>query len=243
MKKELKKQIKEDEFLSGIEIAWKWFRENEKLARSGVIAAAVAIALAVGLSYFQGKRERGAAAAFDAAMRVYETPIAGETPGAPPSGVVPFKEASEKYTKAAAAFDGVERSYPGQAVGRRARYYAALCRVELGDLAPARSALQALAGGSAGLETSLAKLGLADLERRGGAVDKAVEAYRALAEDATLALPRDYVLMALAGTLEEARRTEEAAVSYQNVYERYPDSVYAGEAQHRAAYLRAASRG
>lgn len=243
MKKQLKKQIKEDEFLSGVELAWKWFRDNEKLARSGLIAVAAAVALAAGLSYFEGKRERDASAALDAAMRVYETPLAGEIQGAPPSGVTPFKEARDKFTKAAAAFDGVERGYPTLPVGRRARYYAALCRLELGDMAGARQLLQALAGGAAGLETSLAKLSLADLDRRSGAVDKAVESYRALAEDAALALPRDYVLMTLAGTLEEARRTQEAATSYQSLYERYPDSVYAGEAQRRAAYLRAASQG
>lgn len=243
MKKELKKQIKEDEFLSGVEVAWKWFQANERLARYGLIAVGVAVVLGGGLNYLQGKRRHDATAAFDAAMRIYETPVAGETQGAPPAGVVPFKEAREKYTKAVAAFDGVERSYPSQDVGRRARYFGALCRIELGEFEPARQALQALAGGAAGFETSMAKLGLADLERRAGAVDKAVGTYRALAEDASLAVPRDYVLMALAGTLEDARRTQEAVASYTSLYERFPESVYAGEAQRRAAYLRAASQG
>ncbi len=243
MKKELKKQIKEDEFSSGVEIAWKWFQENEKLARGGLLAVVVALLLAAGFSYFSGKREREAAAAFDAAMRIYETPLASEIQGPPPAGVTPFKEASEKFTRAAAAFDGVERGNPSHLVGRRARYYAALCRVELGDLAGARQALQALAAGAGGLEASLAKLSLADLDRHSGAVDKAVEAYRSLAEDAALALPRDYVLMTLAGTLEEARRTQEAVASYQSLYERYPESSYAAEAQRRAAYLRGATRG
>jgi tetratricopeptide (TPR) repeat protein len=242
LKKELKKQIKEDEFLSGIEVVWKWFRENEKLARSGLLATALVVAVVAGLSFFNGQRERGAAAAFDAAMRIYETPVAAELQGAPPSGVSPFKEASEKFTKAAAAFDGVERAYPGRAEGRRARYFAALCRIELGDSAGARKALEALAA-SGGLEASLAKLSLADIDRRAGAVDKAVEAYKALAEDAAFALPRDYVLMTLAGTLEEARRTQEAAASYQSLYERYPDSSYAAEAQQRAAYLRGGGQG
>ena len=242
MKRELKKQIKEDEFLSGVGLAWKWLRENEKLARVVLVATVLVLVAVAGLSYFTGKRERGAAEAFDAAMRIYETPLAAELPGPPPSGVVPFKEASEKFTKAAAAFDGVERSYPSQLAGRRARYYAALCRIELGDLTGARQALEALAG-SGGLEASLAKLSLAGLDRRAGAVDKAVESYRSLAEDASFALPRDYVLMTLAHTLEEARRTQEAVVSYQSLYERYPESSYAAEAQQRAAYLRGRAKG
>ncbi len=243
MKKELKKQIKEDEFLSGVDVAWKWLKTHEKIARNGLIAVVVVVILGGGLRYLQGKREQDAAAAFDAAMRIYDAPVTSETQGAPPAGVVPFKEAREKFTKAAAAFDGVERSYPSHAVGRRARYFAALSRMELGEYEPARQALQSLAGGAAGFETSMAKLSLADLERRAGAVDKAVGAYRALADDAGLAIPRDYVLMALAATLEDARRTQEAVASYQSVYERFPDSVYAAEAQRRAAYLRAAPQG
>jgi predicted negative regulator of RcsB-dependent stress response len=242
LKRELKKQIKENEFLSGVEVVWKWYRENEKAARVALVAVVLAVAVAAGLSYFRSRQEQGASAAFDGAMRLYETPVVGEQQGAPPPGVTPFKEASEKFTKAAAAFDGVERSYPGQLAGRRARYYAALCRIELGDLAGARQALEALAG-AGGLEASLARLSLAGLERRAGAVDKAVEAYRALAEDASFALPRDYVLMTLAHTLEEARRAQEAVASYQSLYERYPESAYAAEAQQRAAYLRGGARG
>jgi len=244
LKRELKKQIREDELLSGVEVAWRWFKQNEKLARSG-LTAVVAVALLVGgFSFLRSKREHDASSAFEAAMQVYSTPLATEIQGGPPpAGVTPFKEARDKFTKAAAAFDGVERSYPSLTVGRQARYYAALCRIELGDTAAARQALQVLAAGGPEIETSLAKLGLAEIDRRSGAVDKAVEAYRTLAEDASLALPRDYVLMMLADTLEEARRTQEAATSYQSLYERYPDSVYAADAHRKAAYLRGGSQG
>ena len=133
MKRELKKQIKENEFQSGVEVAWKWYRENDKLARGILVALLLVLAVTGGLRYFQNRREHGASAAFDAALRIYETPLAAELQGPPPSGVTPFKEASEKFTKAAAAFDGVERGYPGQLAGRRARYYAALCRIEVVD--------------------------------------------------------------------------------------------------------------
>jgi outer membrane protein assembly factor BamD (BamD/ComL family) len=56
-------------------------------------------------------------------------------------------------------------------------------------------------------------------------------------------MPRDYVLMSLASTLETAARTTEAVASYRRVYEEFPDSVYAPEAQRRAAYLKPESRG
>lgn len=244
MKKELKKSIKEDEFLSGMEIAWNWWKANEKLAKAGVAALAVALILAVGLSMLSSRRERDLAASFDAAMRVYETPLTSEVQGAPPPGVTLFATRSEKYTKAAAAFDGVERSHPSHVLGRRARYYAALCRLELGDAEGARKALKALADAApaSSLEGALARIGLADADRRSGALDKAVESYRALSDEAALGMPRDYVIMSLASTLETAQRTTEAAASYRRLYEQYPDSVYAPEAQRRAAYLRPETR-
>jgi tetratricopeptide (TPR) repeat protein len=245
LKKELKKSIKEDEFLSGLEVAWSWWKANEKVARLGVGALVLVLAAVSVFSMLRGRRERAVNVAFDAAMRVYETPLAAEVQETPPPGVMPFANARDKYTKAAAAFDGVERAHPTHLLGRRARYYAALCRLELGDSDAALKALKALADGApAGtLEGALARIAVADASRRAGSLDRAVESYRALVDEAALGMPRDYVLMSLASTLESAQRTTEAVASYRRLYEEFPDSVYAPEAQRRAAYLKPESRG
>src|SRR2546427_13097017 len=81
-----------------------------------------------------------------------------------------------------------------------------------------------MAEGKAGarLEPALARLALADLHRRQGQVDKAVEEYRALAGDAGLPLPRDFALMSLAGTLEDAKRLAEAGAAYKRTNEEVP---------------------
>lgn len=237
--------MKEDELLSGMELVWKWWKANEKMARIGVGALAVLLAAVLGYQSLQGRRERAVAAAFDAAMQIYETPVSAEVQGTPPAGVTPFASPKDKYTKAAAAFDGVERSHPTHLLARRARYYAAMCRLELGDADAALKALKAVADAApAGtLEGALARIAMADANRRAGSLDRAVESYRALADEAALGMPRDYVLMSLASTLETAQRTTEAVASYKRLYEQFPDSVYAPEAQRRAAYLRPESRG
>jgi outer membrane protein assembly factor BamD (BamD/ComL family) len=49
--------------------------------------------------------------------------------------------------------------------------------------------------------------------------------------------------MTLAATLEDAKRLEEARASYRRLIERFPESVYAGEARRRAAYLAPEARG
>jgi tetratricopeptide (TPR) repeat protein len=245
LKKELKKQIKEDEFLSTLERAWRWFEGNRRTAQAATAALVAAALLVGGVSFYRARREQRASAAFDAAMAIYETPLASEQQGPAPLGRAPFATSQDKFTKATAAFDGVERAYPDHVLGRRARYYAALSRLELGETAPAEKALKSLADTqpASSLEGALARLALADLQRRSGALDQAVESYRALADDPGLGLPRDHVLMSLAGALESAQRTTEAVASYRRLFEQFPESVYAPEAQRRAAYLKPDARG
>jgi hypothetical protein len=245
LKKDLKEQMKHDELLSGIEHAAVWASTHQGELRLG-LGVAVIVGIAAGaLFYFQGNRAREADRAFREAVAIYEAPVAAEQlPGADkPTGTV-FPTADEKYKAAAAAFDGVERRYGSLDVAERARYYAALSRVELKQYAEAEKALKAVAQRKDGarLEPALARLALADLQRRQGHVEEAVQEYRAIAGDPALALPRDFALMSLAATLEDARRPAEAAAAYKHLTEEFPASVYAAEASRKAAYLQGPKR-
>ncbi len=241
LKKELKQQIKQDELLSRIGQAWTWLQANRATAQRFALVALGLIVLVVGALAFQSHRTHAANLALDAAQQLYETPLASEvTADSAPPGSASFPSAAEKYKKAAAAFDGVERAFPTLAAGLRARYFGALCRIELGDYETARKTLQVIADRqqAGALEPTLARLALADIARRTGAVDKALESYRALADDASGAVPRDHALMTLAVTLEDASRRAEACASYERLVEQFPNSVYAAEARRRASYLR-----
>src|SRR6185503_18950452 len=169
----------------------------------------------------------------------YRAPLAAEVPqGEKPPGPV-FATAKERYEKAAAAFDGVQRQYGSTSTGLRARYYAALCRVELGQTEEARKDLAEVAARADGrsLEPALARLALADLLKRTGQTDQAIDAYRALVQDKSLPIPRDHVFMTLAETLELAHRPADARTAYKQLADEFPASPYAGPAQQRAAYL------
>ena len=238
MDKEFKKQIKEDEFKSAVVHAFDWSKLHSAEVR---ITAAVAVILAVLLGtvvYFQGAKRKEAEQGFAEAIETFSASV-GTPSEAPARGAKSFATAQEKYTQAVTAFDGLARKFPTRPEGLRAKYLAALSRVEIGQYTEAEKTLGEIAADrrAGALEPALARLALADLYRRSGQTDKAVAAFRELAADTTSALPRDAALMSLAGTLEDAKRLAEARASYQRLSEEFPQSVYAAEARRRADRL------
>jgi hypothetical protein len=238
LKKELKEQIKQDEFASGLEQAAAWVGAHRDEVRIGAGVAVVLLAAVGALAYFQGQRAKEADRAFRDALTTYEAPVTSElAPGADqPTGQV-FATAEEKYKTAAAAFEGVERRFGSSLTGVRAKYYAALCRTELKQYAEAEKALKEIQARGAGLEPELSRAALAQLYRRSGQVDKAVEAFRSLATGPAGNVPRDFALLGAAQTLDDAKRWSEARTAYLRLAEEVPDSVYAAEAKARAEYL------
>ena len=238
MKKELRDEIKQDDFASGLEKAFEWLAAHRDEVRIGAGVVVVLLAAAGALGYFQGQRAREADRAFREALATFGAPVASElAAGADrPSGQV-FATAEEKYKTAAAAFEGVERRFGSSKAGLRAKYYAALSRLELAQYPEAEKALKEIQSLGAGLEPELARLALASLYRRSGQVDKAVEAYRGLATNPAANMPRDFALLSAAQALEDAKRWAEARAAYRQVFEDFPASVYASEARTRAEYL------
>jgi tetratricopeptide (TPR) repeat protein len=244
--RERKKQIKADEFVTVVErsVAWLDAHRDESRVTVGVLVV-VAAALA-GVVYFTGTKRREAEREFASALQTFGAPIASaQTPDSPtPAGKV-YPNAQEKFAEAAAAFDGLARKFPSRAEGVRAKYLAAISRLEGGQYAEAEKELNAMAGRrEAGvLEPALARLALAELYRRTGKTDQAVELYREFAADPASAMPRDFALMSLASTLEDARKIAEARASYRRLLEEFPSSVYAAEARRRADRLDSAVQG
>ena len=238
MKKELREQIKQDEFAGGLEQAMAWIGTHRDEVRIGAGVIAVLLAAGGAFAYFQGQRAREADRALRDALTTFEAPVVSElAAGADrPSGQV-FATAEDKYKTSATAFEGVERRYGSSATGVRAKYFAALSRLELGQIAEAEKALQEIQARGAGLEPELARVALAGLYRRSGQVDKAVEAYRGLATNPSANVPPDFALLSAAQTLEDAKRWAEARTTYRQLVEEFPASVYATDARTKAEYL------
>ncbi len=245
MKKELREQIKQDEFASGLELAATWAKSHRDELRIGGGVALVLAAAIAAVVYFQTQRSREADRAFRDALATFEAPVTSELPpgGERPSGPT-FASEEEKYKTAAAAFDGVDRRYGSSSLALRAKYYAAVARIQLKQYADAEKALKEIQSrGGAGLDSELARLALADGYRRSGQTDKAVEAYRALASNPNATMPRDFALMSAAQTLDDAQRWPEARAAYRQLVEEFPGSLYVAQARSRAEYLQTAVQG
>lgn len=241
MRRELKRQIKQDELRTGLEIAAIWIKEHSREVQVTVLAAAVLFGAGVLVQNFRDRQDASAEQAFSKALTTYHAPVAGDLPAEAERPATTYTTREEKYRKALTEFEAVEKTGSG-AMRQRARYYAALTRAELGDAAAAEKALAELAAHREkdDLVPSLARLALADVQRRNGQADKAIETYRKILDDPSFLLPRDHVLLKLATAQEEANSLKEARASYERLVQEYPGSVYAGEARQRAEYLQAA---
>jgi tetratricopeptide (TPR) repeat protein len=241
VRRELKRQIKEDEFRTGMERAVGWLRLHSREVQVTTLAAVVLFGAGLLVQNFRGRQDAAARASFAKALETYHAPVAGELPAGAERPATTFATREEKFRKALGEFEGVEKSASGE-MRQRARYYAALSRAELGDAAAAEKTLTELAArrDQEDLVPSLAALALADLHRRNGQGQKAIDAYRKMLDDPSFLLPRDHVLRELAATQEQANHLKDARASYERLIQEYPGSVYAGEARQRADYLEAA---
>jgi tetratricopeptide (TPR) repeat protein len=236
LKKELKKQIKQDELVNGYERVYEWVRAHGDELKIGAIGVVVLIIVVSALVSFRNSRLRDAEDALGKAIALYAAPAPIEGQGEK------LAEKIGRLKKALAAFDGVTQRYGSQAAGKRALYYSGLCRMELRDTDEAEKILKQVAAqmSDASIEPSLAKLALADLYRRKNAFDLALDQLRGLLDNPASQVPNDEVLMGMATLYEQAKRYEEANQAYRRVVEEYPASPNASEARRHSDHLKLA---
>ena len=236
MKKELKQQIKQDDFRAGLGQAASFVSTHRDEARVTLLAVAVLALAAVGFASYRSHRQASAERAFDEALTTFHAPVVGEPDAAQAGGTV-YPTAAEKYQKAATEFSELAERHGSTNAGRRARYYAALANLELGKTAEAQKELADLArDGDDTLVRDLARLALADLHRAEGRAAEAAEGYRRLVDDRDSTVPRDHALMRLATLLEDDRKVPDAVAAYQRLADEFPASVYAAEAGRKVEY-------
>ena len=217
-RKELKQDKIRESFAHGAEAVY----SHSQLAGLLAAIALVAVLSYAGWKFYTDRQTLHASAALDEANKTYSARIGVANASADPNDIS-FTTEQARSEAALVKFTAVADKYPHTNPGRLARYYEAL---ELEDLERHNQALEELKKISNGSDKELAAMAqyqMANIYARTGKTDDAVKAYRALAEQRSVFVPRPLVLVELADFLRQSNPSE-AANLYQQIKKEFPDS-------------------
>ncbi len=199
--------LKQDKLVQATATGLDWFKENRNRALQMLVSAVVVLAaIVVGLVIYN-QRSTAADLAFGQAMDVYNTPLA--QPGQPPvPGATTFSTVTERSKDANQRFVDIAKRYGSLAAGTRARYFAGLTFMEMGQNGNAENALKEVAGGYNSDLAALAKVALASLYQQTGRTSQAVVLYQQLIAKPTSTVPANAAQLQLAALYQTTNPAE-----------------------------------
>jgi predicted negative regulator of RcsB-dependent stress response len=170
--------LKKDKFAQAAASSASWISGH----RSGVvrlaITAAVVVVLVVGGLIFWNIRSAAADLALGQAIDLYDSPLA--QPGAPPEAGV-YSASADRAREANREFVAVAGNFGWLPAGAKARYFAGVTYLELGQTGPAETELKTAAGSWDRNLANLAKVALAGLYHQTGRDSQAIDIYNEIA--------------------------------------------------------------
>ncbi len=197
------------------------------------VGIAVLVLVLIGAGYFGWKvysdrQNDQAQAALDDAMRVFNAPIA--VPGQPTlPGELTYSDQAVRSQDAEAKLSAVSAKFPNTNAGKLARYYSALCLMDLDKLNQASEELNKIDAGSDKELAALAQYQKARIAERNGKNDDAIKILKALSTSGSVLVPKPMVLLELASTLRQSD-PKQAQSLYEQIKKDYPNSMVADEA-------------
>jgi len=161
-------------------------------------------------------------------MKIYNAPLS--IPGQPTlPGEVTYADEARRSQDAEGKLAVVAEKYPHTNPGKLARYYSALCLMDLDRLNQASEELKKLNAGSDKELAALAQYQKALIAERTGKNEEAVQDLRALSNSGSVLVPKPLVLLELAGILRQSD-PKQAATIYEQIKKDYPNTTVADEA-------------
>lgn len=162
-----------------------------------------------------------ASAALDEAMKVYNAPLRQANVPVEP-GEITYNDSQTRARDASQKFTAVADKYSSTNPGKLARYYEALTLLDLDKQNQAVESLKKVSGGSDKELSAMAQYQMATIYARTGKTDEAVKAYRAVADQKSVLVPRPLVLLEMADVLSQSNPKEATSI-YQQVKKEYPN--------------------
>jgi predicted negative regulator of RcsB-dependent stress response len=223
-----RKELKQDKVRETIEHGAEALFSHTRLASIALLVAIVVSCGYFGWKIYHDRETAHAQAAFDEAMKIFNAPLLlpGQ-PGIP--GEITYTDPLQRSQDAEVKLSAVAAKYPGTNPGRMARYYAALCLMDLEKLNQASEELNKLQTGSDKELAALANFQKALIAERTGKTDEAISLLRNLLNSGTVLLPKPIVQLELAGALRQSN-PKEATTLYEQIKKDHPNSPIADEA-------------
>ena len=225
MKRAERHHLKQDEFVNWLDETMSWLSDNQRNIVNGTLVIVGAGLLLGGLYIYRVRQAERAKALLSSALEQYHGVVVSGTGAEPPPGVPTFATAEERYRSSLESLEPIAEEFGSYDAGRHARYYVGLSHMGLSEFDAAEEAFEAVRSGDRDLLYYLASRALAAVKLERGDPPAAAEIYRALVDDASNPLPRDYLLFELARQY------------YARVLAEHPESQLRGDAMTRSEIL------
>ncbi len=230
-----RKELKQDKVRETFEHGAEAVLSHTRLASIAVLALILAASAYLGWKFYSERQTAQAQVALDGAMKIFNAPIA--VPGQPAlPGEVTYADPAKRAQDAQPKLAAVATQYPRTNPGKLARYYSALCLMDLDRLNQASEELKKLDAGSDKELAALAKYQTALIAERNGNKDEAIKTLQSLTTSGSVLVPKPMVLLELAGLYSQTDRKQATAL-YEQLKKDYPNTPVADEADRGLALL------
>jgi len=223
-----RKELKQDKVRETFEHGAEAVLSHTRIASIALLVAIVILCGYYGWKIYNDRQNGRAQAALDDAMKVFNAAIL--SPGQPSlPGELSYTDPTQRSQDAEVKLSAVASKYPSTNPGRMARYYSALCLMDLDRLNQASEELNKLDAGSDKELAALANFQRALIAERTGKTDQAIQLLRTLANSGSVLLPKPLVQLELAGILRQTN-PKEATALYEQIKKDHPNTAVADEA-------------
>ncbi|HET6931627.1 MAG TPA: tetratricopeptide repeat protein [Candidatus Acidoferrum sp.] len=223
-----RKELKHDRVRETIEHGAEAVLSHTRLASIAILIAIVLLSGYYGWKIYNDRQTAQAQAALDDAMKIFNAQIL--LPGQPNiPGEITYVDPAKRSQDAEVRLSAVAAKYPNTSPGRLARYYSAICLMDLDKLNQASEELKKLETGSDKELAALANFQKALIAERTGKNDQAIQTLQELSNSGSILVPKPLVLLELAGIYRQSD-PKKAIALYEQIKKDYPNTNVADEA-------------